>query len=170
MELYIWVKIDLVLDNLRNFIYPNKPKQTNLIFSTLLVTTRFPFFLVLALFLHVIPNRWTISSSHRCEGLPGGRFWCLVYQSTAALIHRLSINFVTCLTQPNFWFWFSVTASFNQPYSQITLLLFFPEWIFPMARCLITSRCSSFFVAANYSLAYNNENITVLLTGWARRV
>ena len=70
------------------------------------------FYSVLALLFHVGPNRFTLSSSHRCGDLKRGRFQSLGYHLTTSPVHSLSGNLVTRLTQRNFNSQYSAITSF----------------------------------------------------------
>ena len=79
------------------------------------------FILSIAL-LHVGLNCLTILSSIIMKTLPIGHFQFLGYHSKIALIHLLSATLAMCVTQRNFWFWYSAITSFTLFHSQITLL------------------------------------------------
>ena len=128
-------------------------------FSTSPVTVHSPFTP-----LYIGPNDSTISSSHRREGLPGGRFHTLEYQSIVA--HRSACCLWTLWrVRPSETSAFCTLRSRPSFRLGITLLcMIFSVWIFRWP-CLC-----SFFVVAHVLQAYNITDKTLLLKKLASRV
>ena len=101
-------------------------------FSASLATMHFDFVLDFAL-LHIGLNCSTVSSSHRCGGLPSGSFRSLGYHSITARVYMLSVNLSTCPT------WYSVIKTFTSlpnyiPFDVFTLQ-YSQNWSFHRYLC-----------------------------------